>query len=273
MEGSVNGGEAAARRSLGRKRSLCYAASVILGYLSVLGDAPETFFVLVGALMFSVLSGLIFHEYCHAYVADRLGDHTARLAGRLSLDPRRHWDPIGTTLILIVGFGWAKPVPVNPFNTRNPRQAMATIAAAGPLSNLSVAALAGIPIKLGWVTGAHPLMGISPTRIAQFATDSPENMLGFFLGTVVLINVILAVFNFVPLVPLDGSRVVAGLLPPGLAREYDRLTPWAPGILMLLILLPFIAGWSPLFEFWIEPVGNVFLNLFASDIQIYDFRS
>src|SRR5438034_851683 len=97
----------------------------------------------------AMLVGLSFHEFSHALVADRLGDHTARRFGRLTLNPRAHLDPVGSLMILFVGFGWARPTPVNPYNTPHPRLSMVLIALGGPLSNLVVAALAGIPIRLG----------------------------------------------------------------------------------------------------------------------------
>ncbi len=242
---------------------------MLIRYVSVLGDAPLAFLVLVAAFAFSMLVGLALHEFMHAYAADRLGDATPRRYGRLTLDPRAHLDPIGSTLIFFIGFGWAKPVPVNPRNTRNPKTAMATIAAAGPLTNLAVAGLAGIPIQLGWVTPLHPFVGSGLAEpLARFATDSPENMIGLFLGTVVLLNVLLAVFNFLPLAPLDGFRVAVGLLPTKLARPLAEAERWGPGVLMLLIFAPFLTGGdiNPLFTVLGPPI-DVLLDLFAPGID------
>src|SRR5690606_17448204 len=213
-----------------------------------------------------MLEGLIFHEFCHAYVADRLGDRTPRYAGRLTLNPKSHYDPIGTSLIFIVGFGWAKPVPVNPNNTRNPKQSMAVIALAGPASNLVVAGVAGIPIKMGWVPLWHPFVGASDAGAwAQIWTESPADLVGLFLGTVLLLRVLLGVFNMLPIPPLDGSRVLGGILPDDLAREYAKLEPWGFGSLMLLILAPFITnGQFSLFDI-IGPVVEFLLGVFAGD--------
>ena len=238
---------------------------MILRYLSVLGDAPAAFFILFAAFSASILMGLVFHEFCHALVADRLGDRTPRLLGRLTLDPRAHWHPIGTLLIFIVGFGFAKPVPVNPFNTRNPKQSMALIASAGPVSNLLVAGLASLPIRFGWLPFFHPF--IAPGSVetaARLWTESPENLAGLFLGTIVLLNVLLAVFNFIPLAPLDGYQIAVGLLPRGLSIEYQRLAPWMPGVLLLLFFLPFITNgeFSPLVDLMGPPI-NFFLELFV----------
>ena len=239
---------------------------MIFTFISVLAESPLAFVILAGALVFAMLEGLIFHEFCHAYVADRLGDRTARFAGRLTLNPKSHYDPIGTTLIFFVGFGWAKPVPVNPNNTANPKQAMAVIALAGPASNLVVAGLAGIPIKLGWVPMYHPFINSSQAGAwSDIWTQSPADLVGLFLGTVLLLNVLLGVFNMLPIPPLDGSRVLAGLLPNDLAREYAKLEPWGFGILMLLILSPFITnGAFGLFTI-LGPVVEVLLALFAGD--------
>lgn len=242
---------------------------MLLRYVSVLGDAPMAFVILIAAFSFSMLIGLAFHEFMHAYTADRLGDGTPRRFGRLTLDPRAHLDPLGSALIFFIGFGWAKPVPVNPMSTRNPKTAMATIAAAGPLTNLAVAGLAGIPIRLGWVTPLHPFVGSGlADPLARFAAESPANMIGLFLGTVVLLNVLLAVFNLLPLAPLDGFRVAVGMLPRELARPLAEAERWGPGILMLLIFAPFLSGGeiNPLFAVLGPPI-DLLLDLFAPGIN------
>ncbi len=242
---------------------------MILRYLAVLDEAPLAFVILIAAFGASLLVGLVLHEVAHAYVADSLGDRTPRSFGRLSLNPKRHLDPLGSALIFLAGFGWARPVPVNPFNTSgNVKLNMATIAVAGPATNLVVAAIAGLPIKLGWVPFFHPFVAPS---LAEFAvgvwTDSPENMVGLFLGTVVLLNVILAIFNLVPLAPLDGFRVAAGLLPRPIGVHFAKLEPWCPGILMLLIILPFLGGPAWLFEV-MGPPRDFLLELFAGDTLV-----
>ena len=246
---------------------------MIFTYVSILGEAPLAFAILMAAFVFSLMVGLIFHEFCHAYVADRLGDRTARYLGRLTLNPKAHYDPIGTSLIFLVGFGWAKPVPVNPANTRNPKQSMAVIALAGPASNLVVAGLAGIPIKLELVPFYHPFVGASNASYwAQVWTSSPQDLVGLFLGTVLFLNVLLGVFNMLPIPPLDGSKVLAGLLPDDLARQYARLEPWGFGILMLLVMAPFITnGQFSLFTIT-GPFVEALLKLFAGDVGAMLFR-
>ena len=224
------------------------------------------FAVLMAAFVFALMSGLIFHEFCHAYVADRLGDRTARSMGRLTLNPKAHYDPIGTTLIFIMGFGWAKPVPVNPMNTRNPKTAMAKIALAGPASNLVFAALAAIPIRLELVPFWHPFVSPSQAGLwAQIWTQSTGDLVGLFLGTVLVLNVLLAVFNMLPVPPLDGSRVLTGILPRPLADQYSKLEPWGMGILLLIIFSSFATnGQISIFRI-MGPVVNFILNLFAGD--------
>lgn len=237
---------------------------MILRYLTVLGEAPEVYLILLAALTTSLMVGLIFHEFCHAYVADTLGDRTPRLLGRLTLNPKSHYDPVGTTLIFFVGFGWAKPVPVNPNNTRNPKSGMAMIAFAGPLSNVVIAGLAGLPMQLGMIPFWHPFVS-DPVFMSQIWTQSPADMMGFFLGTVVLLNILLALFNMLPIPPLDGSRVLTGLLPHHLAAQYARLEPWGLGILLLLIMSGFATGGQFSILTIIGPLANVLLDLFVGE--------
>jgi len=163
------------------------------------------------------------HECSHAWVADRLGDPTARWQGRLTLDPRKHLDVLGAIMVLAIGFGWAKPVPVNPNRLRNgPKTGMAMVAAAGPLSNLAMAALAGLTIKAGIIA---PVLGRS-----FLLPDLPQLVLTF-IG----LNVVLFVFNLIPIPPLDGFNVVAGLLPYPMSQSFRRIEPIGPLILLLLV--------------------------------------
>ena len=201
----------------------------------LLFDNPVAFAVLFAAFSVSLLTGLIFHEFCHAFVANLLGDPTPKRHGRLTLDPRAHYDPIWTTAIFILGFGMAKPVPIDPRNTANPKQALLLIALAGPLSNLVVAAIAAIPLRLG-------VAGLSSAGLLSPGGPSASGLLELFLMTVVVLNVTLGVFNLLPIPPLDGSNVLLGLLPRDLELQYARLQPWGFGILMVLIMLPFITG-------------------------------
>ncbi len=170
-----------------------------------------------------VLGSLTVHEAAHAWSADRLGDPTARLLGRSSLNPIVHIDLIGTILLPLVAvfsnlpiIGWAKPVPVNTSRLRNPRRDFMLVAAAGPASNLLLALLGAMAIRVGVapdaLTSGHPLV------------------------QVVLINVLLAVFNLVPVPPLDGGNVLAGLLPPSAADVFIRMRPYGFLVLYALVL-------------------------------------
>ena len=169
------------------------------------------------------------HEFAHAWTADQLGDGTPRLNGRLTLNPLAHLDIFGSILLLLTGFGWAKPVPVNPYALRRRTPAgMMIVAAAGPLSNLMLAILAAIPFKLGL---------ISP--YASIGTVLPN--LSFLLLEFIFINLILLFFNLIPIFPLDGEKVAEYFLPPNGQETLLRLRPYGPMILMaLLFLLPMV---------------------------------
>lgn len=222
---------------------------LLFRYLPYITEAPAAVLTVIGAFAFSMLIGLSIHEFSHAAVADRLGDHTARRFGRLTLNPVVHIDPVGALMILFVGFGWARPTPVNPFNTLNPRMSMVLIALGGPVSNLVIALIAGLPLRLGILQAEMGLQrGVDVAFLA-----------GLFLTWVVSINVVLAVFNLLPLAPLDGFKVLVGLLPEEMGREAQRLEAWGPGLLMLLFFLPFLTGGAinPLFT-----VMNPLLDFF-----------
>lgn len=220
-----------------RQRVTSYPRTVIFFNLPLLFSAPIAFAILIAAFAAALLTGLIFHEFCHALMADVLGDRTPRRLGRLTLDLRAHYDPFWTTAIFLFGFGMAKPVPVDPRNTRNPKLGLLLIAAAGPVSNLMVAAIAAIPLRLG----LFPLWTFYDARLVS-ASMSAADLVGLFLGTLVLLNIQLGVFNLLPIPPLDGSSVLAGLLPRELERQYARLQPWGFGLLMLLISAPFLTN-------------------------------
>ena len=167
-----------------------------------------------------LILAITIHEFAHAFMADRLGDPTPRLQGRLTLNPLAHLDPLGTLMLLLTRFGWGKPVQFDPFNLANPRRDAAIISLAGPVSNLATAALAATVIRLFPI--AYPL-----------------------LLPLIVLSVGLALFNLIPIHPLDGGKIILGLLPHGLASEWDRILHQYGLIILILLLLP-ISGISPI---------------------------
>lgn len=165
----------------------------------------------------ALLLAITFHEYAHGRMAYHFGDATAKWQGRLSLNPLRHLDPIGTIALLLFGFGWAKPVPINPYNFRDYRSGLLWVSLAGPLANFGLALAAlflrFIPIKLGLYWAPY----------LQFTE------------TLAVFNVLLGVFNLVPIPPLDGSKILAALAPDNIAGYIRRIEPYAPVLLMVLI--------------------------------------
>lgn len=174
-----------------------------------------------------VLLAITVHEASHGYAARALGDRTAEALGRLSLNPLRHIDPVGTLLVpgilLVLGgflFGWARPVPVNARNLAHPRRDMALVAVAGPLSNLAMALGWGLLLKLALAGGSTDGLWLGVRAMAVAG---------------IVINLILMVLNLLPLPPLDGGRVLTGIVPEAWARRLDRIEPY--GLLMLVVLL------------------------------------
>ena len=197
---------------------------------------PEVLVLLIPVLLFA----LVFHEFSHAWVANKLGDPTARYAGRLTLNPIAHLDPIGGLMILFVGFGWAKPVPVDIRYLSNPRVDMMKIAFAGPASNLILAFIGGTILRLGLVHGTMVMMIMFFTQI----------------------NIMLAVFNMIPIAPLDGSQIFSGLLIRTNPELVRNLQIYGPQILMGAILIGYFTPISPIWWF-MGPFVKFFLFLFA----------
>ena len=194
------------------------------GKTRMLNLAPS---LLISRLLTLVIA-LTVHEFSHALVADHFGDNTPRAAGRLTLNPLKHLDILGSLMLIVVGFGWAKPVPVNAYALRRrSRSALMWVSLAGPASNLVLALVSGIILRLRifpWQASS----GFFPS-MAQF------------LFTFLTINLILLVFNLIPLSPLDGEKILEFLLPGKLAEKYALIQPYGPIILLfLLFVLPFL---------------------------------
>lgn len=181
----------------------------------------------------SILIALTVHEYAHARVADFLGDSTPRKMGRLSLNPMKHLDFMGTIMLMLANFGWAKPVQVNPRNFRVPRRAMMSVALAGPISNMLLAILGMFAIK--------GLLMLLPAQSA-ISNLNPVHLQGIEIfikaaNTFVIINLGLMLFNLLPIPPLDGSRVISYILPPHWLLKYRQFEPMAPLLLIFFVAL------------------------------------
>lgn len=197
-----------------------------------------------------LIASLSVHEAAHAFAADRLGDPTARHLGRLSINPAVHVDPIGTLLFPVIAFvtgvpliGWAKPVPVDPRYLKHPKRDFALIAAAGPASNLLLATIGAIALAV--------IPGAEPGDIAARALIRPAFQV---LNLFVYVNVLLAVFNMIPVPPLDGGNVLLGVAPPAVARVIEQLRPYGFLILYALMLTGVLST-------LLGPVANYLLYL------------
>ena len=208
---------------------------MLLGNLGLLAANPVLFLRITVVTALALLVAITVHEASHALIATWQGDNTAKSYGRLSLNPLRHLDAMGTLSMVLVGFGWGKPVPVNPYWLRNgPKAGGAMVALAGPAANLLTAALVAAPVRLGLLASHSPFGG--------FRGSDPASILADLAAVVFFYNVILAVFNLIPLAPLDGFRVALGLLPMQQARSFARLEAYGPGLLMSILLLSYLPG-------------------------------
>jgi len=201
---------------------------------------PQIIVLLIPALVFS----LSFHEFAHAWMAYRLGDSTAARMGRLTLNPMSHLDPIGSLALLLMGFGWAKPVPVDPRYLENPRQDMVKVAAAGPISNIILAIIAALVLRL------------------LFDTNLLSNSIKTFFIIFMQINITLAVFNLLPVSPLDGSQILS----PFLENKFGPDIVWkmrvhGPRVLFIIIIFSMLTD-IHIFSFIITPIFNLFILIF-----------
>ena len=201
-----------------------------------------------------IIIAITFHEVAHGYAAYRLGDPTAKALGRLTLDPLKHVDPIGTVLLPLMlyatgapVFGWAKPVPIGVRNFKNPRRDMAITGAAGPLMNLALALVSALLLRYVLVPIGGNLQEGVYRGFAQLLYASAT------------INLWLAAFNLIPVPPFDGSRVLAGLVPPHWANQIDRLEPY--GMIIVIILI-----FTGVYKFLVLPLFAMFYSVLVNPI-------
>jgi Zn-dependent protease len=195
------------------------------------------------AWVVAIVAALTIHEFAHALSAYLLGDHTAKEDGRITLNPFTHIDPLGFMMLLVAGFGWAKPVSVNPYNLRQPRSGIAIVSLAGPLANLVCVLIFAVLFKF-----LSPLLG-------------PDNLLSNFLFMMTLINISLFAFNLIPIPPLDGSKVLFSLLPDSRFAEFKyKFSINGPWILLMLVILDTVSGigiFSSIFNFIVNLLGKI----------------
>ncbi len=197
-----------------------------------------------------ILLALSFHEYAHAYIANKFGDDTAKQSGRLTLNPLAHLDPIGTIMIFLVHFGWAKPVPVNLNRLRNPKKDMLWISAAGPFANMILALISGILLRFIFAIGGAPNQ------------HSIIGLLIYALFMSLQINLALAIFNLLPIAPLDGSKILFGLLPVKHGDKIYFLERYGPFILLGLIIFGRVTD-VPILGGLIWPFVKFFSKIFS----------
>ncbi len=196
---------------------------MILQSLDLLERSPAIFALVIGLGLVGLIIGFTVHEFSHALAAHGEGDPTARQMGRLTFNPIKHIDWFGFALLMVVGFGWAKPVQVNPLNLRHGRLGMSWVAVVGPLSNIILAFLLGLLFRLDLLNPG-------------FRLSSPESILAFAVSLVIIYNLVLGIFNLIPLPPLDGSKVLGGLLPRALYDPYLQFERYGWLLLIGLVI-------------------------------------
>lgn len=203
------------------------------------------FFITFGL---TLVISITVHEFAHAKSADMLGDNTPRSMGRVTLNPLAHLDPIGTLMIFIAGFGWGRPVPVNPYAlSRRSSAALMLVSIAGPASNFVLAMLAAVPLKLGMA---------SYVPVQSWLPSTAE-----FLSSFIFTNLFLMLFNMVPLAPLDGDKIADYFFPPFLARPLQAIRPMGPMILLMLLFIGPRLGFDFIDMVVTPPVMNIYYLL------------
>ncbi len=209
--------------------------------------------------LLAALLAITIHEACHAFAAKRLGDDTAEMMGRLTLNPLAHLDLLGSILFLTVGFGWAKPVPVDPRNFRHPVRGMALVALAGPVSNLILAA--GAYVLLYLIAPAFGSAGLSEFLSGQNAGNPLLTVFIQFLGHSLFVNLALMAFNLLPVAPLDGSKILQAFVPWRWSDLYDEFLMRGPWILLILLLAGDFLGF-PFLSQWVFTISSWTLSAF-----------
>lgn len=204
--------------------------------LSLLLNSPLAFFIIFPLLLLSIT----FHEWAHCIVTDKLGDPTPRAKGRVTLNPLAHLDPLGVLAMLLTGFGWGKPAPFDPYNLQHPVRDTALIAAAGPASNILIAILSSV--------------------LLQFTLGSGWEFVSLVLVQLISINLVLAVFNLIPVGPLDGSKIVLALLPAETAVEYEDFMARYGIFVLFLLIFPWTGGASPVSQL-VNPIVDFLSKL------------
>lgn len=210
--------------------------------MGIISLDPAVQVILIPVIIFA----LSFHEFAHGWVAYRFGDQTAKMNGRLTLNPMAHLDMFGSLALYFMGFGWAKPVPVDPRNLNNPKQDLMWISLAGPVSNFMLALISGILLSL----------------FLRIGVISGNSTLTIVLIMSLQINLVLAIFNFIPIPPLDGSKILAGLIPYKYHNELAKFEYYGPRVLFGLILISMFTSLN-IFSLVISPIMSVFLKLFT----------
>lgn len=213
--------------------------------MGIISLDPAVQVVLIPVIIFA----LSFHEFAHGWAAYKFGDQTAKLNGRLTLNPIAHLDVFGSLALYFMGFGWAKPVPVNPMNLSNPKKDLMWISLAGPLSNFLLAFISGVLLSI--FLGLGLISGRSNITIVLIMS--------------LQINLVLAIFNFLPIAPLDGSKILAGLVPYKYHNQLVKLEYYGPRVLIGLILISMFTSFN-IFSIVISPIMTIFLKLFTFSV-------
>ena len=202
------------------------------------------------SIVIAIVVAVVVHEFCHAWMATYLGDPTARYMGRLTLNPLAHLDPVGTIMLFIAGFGWGRPVPFSLNHLKNPRMDAALIALAGPLSNLVIALLFAIPFRYLFLDGLD-IASASTVTIFSFK----------LIKTMIDLNLLLMVFNLLPIPPLDGSKIFALLLPGDYVGKLYKYRNYGYGILLVLVFSHFLFGINILGAYILGPALDFLRDL------------